>query len=187
MPSSILNLRSGANAVCTRSRARGKRWPAGHGSKRNLKQFARRSSCVWVLPPRDGVWSRLSSYQRARNFGCARVGASCDVNHSPFGYSTRSRRSAGGGVPAFRRGSDHRKETDNTGPLSQLAVLSQLQRNFSSLTRFRFRSKGRKRSPTSCNRAGIFSRRNSSVSTPRSISSQVTGVETGACGLGRTE
>ena len=46
---------------------------------------------------------------------------------------------------------------------------------------------GCQRSPNRRTRSGTFSRRKSSSRNPRSTSSQVTGMETVACGFGRTE
>src|SRR4030095_12196077 len=59
--------------------------------------------------------------------------------------------------------------------------------NFSKENRPRFFSKGAQRSPSLATRAGIFRIVKSSIRTPRSTSRHVTGVETVAFGLGRTE
>ena len=59
--------------------------------------------------------------------------------------------------------------------------------SFSRSNRPRFCSSGFQRSPILATRAGTLSRRKSATSKPFSISSQVTGVETAASGLGRTE
>ena len=61
------------------------------------------------------------------------------------------------------------------------------QKNFSSRKRPRVSSSGFQRSPRFVRRAGTLSIRKSSIATPFSISSQVTGVETVVFGLGRTE
>lgn len=61
------------------------------------------------------------------------------------------------------------------------------QKNFSSRNRPRAKSNGFQRSPSFSRRAGTLSMRKSSISIPLSISFQVTGVETVARGVGRTE
>src|SRR5215472_16185403 len=63
----------------------------------------------------------------------------------------------------------------------------QAHRNFSSFTRPVFAMTGAHRSPTSAIRSRALSRRKSSMAMPRSTSSQVTGVETGARGRGLGE
>src|SRR6185437_4826836 len=60
-------------------------------------------------------------------------------------------------------------------------------RNFFSCTRPRAASNGAHKSPSSATRSGTVSIRNASRSTPCSTSSQLTGVDTVARGVGRTE
>ena len=60
-------------------------------------------------------------------------------------------------------------------------------RNFARSTRFVLASNGFQRSPRSAMRARTLSTRKSSMAKPRSTSSHVTGVETVASGVGRTE
>src|SRR6185437_3200963 len=70
----------------------------------------------------------------------------------------------------------------------RIAVLERKShRNSCSFTRPRAERRGFHKSPSSATRSGTVSIRNASRSTPRSTSSQLTGVDTVARGVGRTE